>query len=134
MLGLDSNILLRHLLQDDADQSPTATQFIHSQCSANRPGFVSFVVLVEMLWTLRRGYGFRRDALEVAVSDLLESEELLLENEELISEALDIAKRHKLDIPDVLISLINRSHGCSETISFDKSLVEAHLARSPTYP
>jgi predicted nucleic-acid-binding protein len=131
MLGLDSNILLRHLLQDDAVQSPLATRLIRSRCSSEEPGFVSLIVLVEMLWTLRRGYAFGREALETAVSDLLESEELLIESEELISEALDIAKRNKLDIPDILISLVNRAHGCSETMSFDKDLVRSRLASPP---
>ena len=57
MIGLDTNILVRYLAQDDALQSPIATQIIESQLTEANPGFVSVVVMVEIVWVLDRAYG-----------------------------------------------------------------------------
>ncbi len=63
MIGLDTNVLVRYLAQDDQEQSALATQVLESLDEAER-GFVSLVVLVELQWVLRRAY--RMSASEVA--------------------------------------------------------------------
>jgi predicted nucleic-acid-binding protein len=50
MIGLDTNVLVRYLAQDDVQQSALATHLIEQKLSASLPGFISLVVLVELCW------------------------------------------------------------------------------------
>ena len=60
MIGLDTNLLLRYLAQDDAIQSPKATQIVEQRLSNEDPGFVSLVTILEIVWVLRRIYNRSR--------------------------------------------------------------------------
>lgn len=51
MIGLDTNVLVRYLAQDDPTQSPRATEIIEQEISKEKPGYISSVVLVETVWT-----------------------------------------------------------------------------------
>jgi len=53
MIGLDTNVLLRYLVQDDPVQSPRATEIITSQLTGGEPGFVSLVTILEVVGSLR---------------------------------------------------------------------------------
>lgn len=55
MIGIDTNVLLRFLTQDDAAQSERATRFLETHCSSASPGFVNVVGLAELVWTLGCG-------------------------------------------------------------------------------
>ena len=65
MIGLDTNILVRYLAQDDPIQSPLATDIIEFRLSQGNPGFISIVAMVETVWVLDRAYGLADD--EIAV-------------------------------------------------------------------
>ena len=51
MIGLDTNVLVRYIMQDDAKQSPKATKLIES-LTVDAPGFLSLVSVVERGWVL----------------------------------------------------------------------------------
>ena len=53
MIGLDTNVLLRYLAQDDAKQSPRATEIVERRLTEPDPGFVSLVTILEVVWVLR---------------------------------------------------------------------------------
>jgi predicted nucleic-acid-binding protein len=131
MLGLDSNVLLRHLLNDDPVQSPAATKFILANCSRETPGYINLMVLVETLWTLRRGYQYSRAELSRTVAALLATADFEIENAETVSIAVAKSDETGIDLPDLLIILHNEAHGCSRTVSFDKTLVSEGLAVRP---
>ena len=59
MIGLDTNVLVRYVLQDDARQSPRASRLIES-LSVDEPGFVPVVTLIELAWVLGAGYKLPR--------------------------------------------------------------------------
>ena len=61
MIGLDTNVLVRYLAQDDRVQSPLATRFLESSLSQETPGFVATVVLAELVWVLESNYQFSRE-------------------------------------------------------------------------
>jgi predicted nucleic-acid-binding protein len=63
MIGLDTNILLRYIVQDDPIQSGIATTFIETHCTAKTPGFVCNIVLVELVWVLEGGYGYDKNSI-----------------------------------------------------------------------
>ena len=54
MIGLDTNVLLRYLVQDDPAQSPKATEVIERRLSMENTGFVSLVCILEIVWILGR--------------------------------------------------------------------------------
>jgi len=82
VIGLDTNILIRYLTQDDAAQSRKATEIIESRLSEVNPGFVSVVAMAETVWVLDRAYGFASLQIAVAVERMLQIEVLVIENEQ----------------------------------------------------
>lgn len=56
MIGLDTNVLVRYIMQDDTKQSAKATQLIESLTS-DEPGFIAMVSVVELYWVLTSSYG-----------------------------------------------------------------------------
>ncbi len=63
MIGFDTNVLVRHLVQDDPRQSRKATQVIAKQCTRDDPGFISRIVLCELVWVLESAYGYSKDTI-----------------------------------------------------------------------
>ena len=78
MIGLDTNILVRFLVQDDPAQAAAARSLM-TRCSAQAPGFVGREVLVETVWVLERAYRLTPAAISAAILGLLEAEELVIE-------------------------------------------------------
>ncbi|PYX95871.1 MAG: VapC toxin family PIN domain ribonuclease, partial [Acidobacteria bacterium] len=82
MIGLDTNILVRYLTQDDPIQSPKATEIIERRLTESRPGFVSIVAMVEIVWVLHRAYGLAAPDIAAAVERMLQVEVLVIEKEQ----------------------------------------------------
>jgi len=117
LIAVDSSVLVRYLVQDEPDQARLATAFFEERLSDRQPGFVSLVVLLEMIWVLRRGY--RRPAEDVAeaVAGLLQARQIHLEHRDAIEAALagDAA-----DLADRIIHELGKKAGCTETVTFDR--------------
>ena len=60
MIGLDTNVLVRYIMQDDAKQSLKATKLMES-LTVDEPGFVSLVSMVELGWVLSSSYDLNRE-------------------------------------------------------------------------
>jgi len=82
MIGLDTNILVRYLAQDDPVQSPKATELIERQLTEENPGFVSVVAMVETVWVLDRAYGLADHAIAAAIERALRADVLIVESEQ----------------------------------------------------
>lgn len=82
MIGLDTNVLVRYFAQDDAIQSPQATEIIERQLTEESPGFISLVTMVEIVWVLDRVYGLSNHEVAEAVERLLQADTLLVQNEQ----------------------------------------------------
>ncbi|QQP90907.1 type II toxin-antitoxin system VapC family toxin [Skermanella sp. TT6] len=119
MIGLDTNIVIRYLLQDDPTQSELAAQLIEQVCSAEEPGFIAIPVLVEMVWVLRRAYRFDRISIAEVIGLLLRVERVKVEGEEMVRLALFDFKEG-FDFADALIGHRNRAAGCRTTATFDR--------------
>jgi len=129
VIGLDTNVLIRHIVQDDADQSRVATRLIESHCTADDPGTVSLVVLCEIVWVLDRGYGYGRDAIAGVLHRMLSVEDLHIERSELAWLALNLYKNGKADFADYVIGLCHREQGAEVTYSFDRRTTGCALFR-----
>lgn len=117
MIAVDSSVLLRYLLQDDADQGRAAAEFFETKLSSNLPGFISAVVLLEMIWVARRAYKLSAEAVADTVGELLDSPNLVVEHSPVIRAALSTGPDH---LADTLVHELGRRAGCSETVTFDR--------------
>ena len=128
MIGLDTNVLVRYLTQDDPDQALLATQLIETRLSDKEPGFISLVVLVELYWVLERLYGARPAEIVDTIADMLDVTQLQFQERETVQSALEdwrLRKTSKAQLPDVLIAQLARKFGCTQVVSFDKAAVRS---------
>lgn len=121
MIGIDTNVVVRFLAQDDQDQSAVANRFM-SRLSSEKPGFISSVVLAEISWVLSRAYKLPREDIARAVEGLLRSAELIVENADAAYRALATYQRtNSAEFADALIAQTASLAGAAETVTFDKS-------------
>ena len=126
MIGLDTNVLVRYLAQDDAKQAAAATRLIEKDLSVGTPGFVSLVVLVELCWVLKRIYAATPEEIGATVDGLLALPQIHVERRDVVQKTLRAAggtKPAKGGFVDRLIAEISRSEGCSRIMTFDKLAV-----------
>lgn len=121
MTGLDTNVVIRFLVQDDDAQSPIATRAF-SRLTKDQPGFISAVVLAEISWVLARAYKASREDIARALEGLLRSAELIVENAEAAYRALGLYMAStSVDFADALIAETARLAGAGETLTFDRN-------------
>ena len=120
MIGLDTNVLVRYIAQDDPVQSKIATDFIERRLTERDPGFISIVAMTEMVWVLERAYG--RSVLEVAkaIERTLQADVLVVENEQEVFTAMIALKEGRGSFADGLIAALGAKAGCSTTLTFDR--------------
>ncbi|AYF97785.1 PIN domain-containing protein [Protaetiibacter intestinalis] len=118
MIGVDTNVILRHVLRDDAVQTPLATAFLGTLTRA-RPGFITHVVLAEVDWVLKRGYRVSREARLAVIRGLVETRELEFEDGESVVRALALAD-DGADFADALIAASGELFGVTDTVTFDR--------------
>jgi predicted nucleic-acid-binding protein len=121
MVGLDTNVLVRYLAQDDAAQSARATRLVERELSEREPGYIGLVVLVETCWVLRRLYGATPDEVRQVVRDLLAARQLVVEQRALVARALARLGDKAGDLADALIAEGAAEAGCARTVTFDRT-------------
>ncbi len=120
MIGLDANVLVRYLTDDDPAQSPRARDLIERRLTVDDPGFVSLAALAETVWVLRRPYGYTDSQLVAAIRRLLRIESLVVDREREVFADMTIFEDGLVDFADALIAELARSTGCSHTVTFDR--------------
>jgi len=118
VIAVDTNVLVRFLTQDDLVQSKAATLLFSEAEQSGERIRIDLLVLVETLWVLGRAYAIEDGRLRGIVEALLETRSLEMDQDALVRETLEIATRHRHDLPDVLIALRNRN--CETTWTFDR--------------
>jgi predicted nucleic-acid-binding protein len=117
MIGLDTNVLVRYVAQDDATQAARANELI-DQLTESQPGYVTVIVLAELYWVLRRAYSADRESATSVLQGLLESKEILVEQADAVRRAVRRA-REGGDFADALITELGIDAGCEHTVTFD---------------
>ena len=120
MIGLDTNILVRYLAQDDPVQSPKATELIEERLTEENPGFVSVVAMVETAWVLDRAYGLANHEIAAAIERTLQADVLVVENEQEVFAAMLALRAGHGSFADALIGGLGRRAGCTRTLTFDR--------------
>jgi predicted nucleic-acid-binding protein len=120
MIGLDTNIIVRYLTQDDPIQSAVATEIMEQRLSEDNPGFVSIVAIVEVVWVLDRVYGMAPPEVAAAVERLLQADVLIMENEQEVFTAMIALKEDRGSFADALVAQLGTRAGCAHTLTFDR--------------
>jgi predicted nucleic-acid-binding protein len=119
MIGLDTNVLVRYVAQDDPKQSPKATRLIES-LTAEAPGYVTVVSVMELVWVLTGCYGSTRHEICEVLATLLRTKELVVAEADTIWKALRVYAGGKADFADCLIERSSHAAGCNHTATFDR--------------
>jgi predicted nucleic-acid-binding protein len=119
MLGIDTNVVIRLIISNDAEQTRRARKLVEQALGDDEPVVVSLLVLLESEWVLRSRYGFSREALLSIFRALLATRELSFEDEPALEEALFHWKDSACGFSDCLITAHNRQMGCRATATFD---------------
>jgi len=127
MIGVDTNVLVRYIAQDDATQSRRATAFIEKECSEAAPGFVGLVVLVELVWVSQSNYGATREEVADIVRRILSIKQLVVQNAETAWKALRLFESSKADFADCLIASAAVAAGCKNVVTFDKQAAKTAM-------
>ena len=121
MIGLDTNVLLRYLVQDDPAQSRRATEIIERRLTEQNPGFVSIVSIVEIVWVLGSLYGRTRSQVAQHIEMILAADTLEVQNEQEVYQAVVALRSGMGTFEDALIGSIGIWRGCSATLTFDRN-------------
>lgn len=124
MLGVDTNVLIRYLLRDDPGQYEKARRLIAREARRSEPVLVSLLVLLETEWVLRSRYEVTKAETLAVFSAMLETADLLLEDEPSVEQALYSWKDSTADFADCLLDARNRRLGCSATAAFDEKALK----------
>lgn len=120
MIGLDTNVLVRYIMQDEAKQAAKATKLIEG-LTAQEPGFITLVSVVELVWVLSSSYDLARDQVVQALDVILRSKQLVVDQAEHVVRALRAYGAGSADFADCLIERTAVAAGCTKTMTFDVS-------------
>ncbi len=121
MIGLDTNILVRYLTQDHPVQARLATHLLEETLTSEEPGFVSLIVLVEVVWVLESCYDTSRAEIAGILERLLRVRQLRIQDAETAWQALRAFRSAPGDFADCLIERIGHAGACSHTVTFDRA-------------
>lgn len=120
MIGLDTNVLVRYITQDDDKQAALANSLIESLDDAS-PGFVTLVSVVELNWVLESAYNFTRQQFVEVMQALLTVDAIKLDRAAVVASAVRVYSASKADFSDCLIERLSTGTGCERTMTFDKA-------------
>lgn len=116
MRSVDTNIVLRYILNDDPAQAEMAANIVSQPC------LVGLSVLMEAAWVMRSIYGLSRPTIAAALETFVDIETVRLVDEAGVRWALDRYRNHRADLADMLH--IVASKGAASFVSFEKRLAK----------
>jgi len=120
VIGLDTNVIVRYLAQDDPIQSPKATRLFERILTEKKPGFISVVAISETTWVLERAYHLSGSEIAAALEAILQTDVLVVECEQGVFAATIALKDGRGSFADALIGALGAKAGCSHTLTFDQ--------------
>ena len=122
MIGLDTNVLVRYLMQDDAAQARLASTVIESAAGRGERLRLSAVTVCELVWVLESAYQQSRANVARALDQIVRTADFDLEHVDHVRQAIERYRSTPADFADALIGLVNEADGCEHTLTFDRSL------------
>ncbi len=124
MTGLDTNVLVRYIVQDDAEQSLAATALIEGGEKVGETFFINQIVLCEVVWVVTRCYSAGRDEIGRLIEQILRTASFRVQRSEEAWSALNIYRKTPADFADCLIACGNRAADCRETATLDRQAAQ----------
>jgi predicted nucleic-acid-binding protein len=125
MKAIDTNVLVRFLVNDDEKQALLVKQLLKQAEVEKDSLFIPVLVVMETLWVLSSVYGFSRLEIIMAVEGVLEMPVFTVECHEKVSAMCRIALQNDCDMADILIGISAASNGCDTVLSFDKKAAKS---------
>ncbi len=130
MFALDTNVLVRYIVQDNKPQARKAAKAIEG-LSADRPAFISCIVLCEINWVLKTAYKVPKIECAEALSNIISVAVFDIEWQGACLAALKQYKAGKADFSDYLIQKIAKQQGYDTVLTFDKTALKYENFESP---
>ncbi|NCD35101.1 MAG: PIN domain-containing protein [Spartobacteria bacterium] len=122
MIGLDTNVLVRFLVQDDPDQCALVDQYIDAASQRGECFIISPVVLCELVWVLETAYDCTRLEVAEALEVILRTSQFDFIDKKSLWDAWHDYNNGKADFSDYYIGRNYRQAGADTTLTFDKAL------------
>ncbi len=119
MIGLDTNVIARTILNDDPKWSPVAIDFMLNKLTSENPGYINLITLVELVWTLKKLPAYNRRGMVDTIAGLLAAENLVVERPDLVTRALAAFEAGGAGFADYLIAELNTAAGATHTVTID---------------
>ena len=122
MKAVETNVLVRYLVQDDPRQGRRAADFIEAAGSGEEQILIGNIVLCELVWVFESAYGYKKAEIADALEKILQAAAFRFESKDIVRAALSEYRASSADFADCLIGRIHRSLGCETTVTFDTAL------------
>ncbi len=130
MIGLDTNVLVRYLVQDDPGQARQAAAAIDGAAGRGERLHLAAVTLCELVWVLESSYDEPRANVAATLDQILRTADFEIEHRDLVRHAADTYRETAVDFADALVVQVNHAAGCEHTLTFDKSLRRLPLVKT----
>lgn len=120
MKGIDTNVLVRYIVQDDPAQAAAATRLLETELSPETPGRICLIVMCELVWVLERAYGYDKASIAGVLRNLLQATELEVESSGAACKALRDYETGPADFSDYVVAHLNMEAGATQTFTFDR--------------
>ena len=124
MIGLDTNVLVRYIMQDDAKQAALATRLIE-KLSEDAPGFITLVSVIELTWVLESAFELNRSQIVEVFQRIRSVDVFKLDRAGVVQSALRTYRNGKADFADCLIERLSAQAGCERTMTFDRAAAKS---------
>jgi len=131
VIALDTNVVVRFLVEDDRKQAARAHAHLRRAAAENTQLYVPGIVFCEIVWVLDSAYGFRREEIATVLTRLLQTRQLTFGSPHHIAEALEAYRTGRGDFADYIIRAEAVAVGCEATVTFDKALLREEGFRAP---
>ncbi|XXQ69109.1 PIN domain-containing protein [Neisseriaceae bacterium B1] len=105
-IGIDTNLLVRYIVQDDETQAKIATSFLEN-LSSEKQGFICNLLMIELIWVLSQTYKQSRETIALVLDELWATDYFFFKNIELLHDVLAIYRQTRADFSDLLINKLN---------------------------
>ena len=129
MTGLDTNVLVRYLTQDDPAQARRVNALLAEASRRGERCAIAAVVLCELVWVVAEAYRVDRAPSAGVLVRLLDTAQFVVEDRDQVRRALQDYRGGPGDFADYLLGWRNRQAGCAVTATLDRGLRTSALFR-----
>ncbi len=127
MIAIDTNVLARLLVKDDAAQTRKVVNLFRRLDADGDRAHVSDIVMCELVWVLRSSYGFSREQIMSTIKQVLAARQLVFDSPDRLLRALSAFEVGRGDVADYVIREDAKAAGCDSVVTFDKALLKEEM-------